>query len=112
MKYILVVDDIPSKVEHFKDLNSDTCEVTFAETFKDARRALKFNPQKFDKIILDHDLDNNHTGVELLQFFVFDKGLKPGCRIVPNSASEKCNYKIKAEIVRLKLTRKETLKKH
>ena len=111
MKHILVIDDTPEKVVHLKDLESELCTVTFAETFVDARRVVKFNPEKFDKIYLDYDLDNRKTGVELLQFLVFDKGLKAGCRIVPNSASETCNYKIKAEIVRLKLTRRETLNK-
>lgn len=109
MKNILVVDDIPSKVAHLKELENSNCTVTFVDSFKEARKILKFNPNTYDKIYLDHDLDNGHTGIELLQFFIFDKGLKPGCRIIANSASEKCNFKIKSEIVRLKLTRKDTL---
>lgn len=105
MKHILVIDDTPSKVAHLKKLATENCTVTFAETFVEARRAVKLNPGKFDTIYLDHDLDNRKTGVELLDFLVWDKGLKPGCRIKPNSASEKCNYAIKAKIVELGLTR-------
>lgn len=108
---ILVIDDTPKKVAHLKELESDNCTVTFAETFVDGRRSVKLNPNTYDKIYLDHDLDNRKTGVQLLQYLAMDQGLKPGCRIIPNSASEKCNFKIKAEIVRLKLTRRETREK-
>ena len=110
MKHVLVIDDTPEKVAHLKNLENENCTVSFAKTFVEARRAVKFNPQHFDVIYLDHDLENRKTGVELLQFLKWDGGLKPGCRIKPNSASEKCNYKIKKALVELKLTRRDTKK--
>jgi CheY-like chemotaxis protein len=105
MTNILVIDDTPSKVAHFKGLENDNCIVTFASSFIEARKAVKFNPQTYDKIFLDYDLGDNFTGVQLLQFLVFDKGLKSGCKIIPNSSSQDCNFKIKAELIRLNLVR-------
>ena len=112
MKYVLVIDDTPSKVEHLKSQGDDNRDVTFVETFLDARREMINNPKKYDRIYLDYDLDGKFKGVDLLEFFVFDNVLKPGCRIIPNSLSDKFNSEIKKEIVRLKITRRDTLNKN
>ncbi len=105
MKHILVIDDTPSKVTHLEKLVNENCTVTFVTTFIDARKIMKEYPQKFDTIYLDHDLDNRKTGIDLLRFLVKDKVLKPGCRIKPNSASDKCNTAIKQTILELGLSR-------
>ena len=107
MKHILVIDDSPEKVKHLKELENENCSVDFAETFVEARRALKAKPDIYDVIYLDHDLDGRHTGVDLLKFLVYDGGIKKGCRIRPNSVSDKCNWKIKAMIVELGLSRSQ-----
>ena len=107
MKNILVIDDIKEKVEKFKEIEGDNQTVIFAYSFDEALNVLRDNPKMFDKIFLDYDLDNRHTGLELLEYIKNEDLLKPGCRIRPNSSSEKCNFLIKKKIVELGLTRRE-----
>jgi len=110
MRHILVIDDLPSKVKHLEQLKSETCKVIFVETFVNARRALLAMPDTFDSIYLDYDLDGRHNGVDLLDFLVYDKGLKKGCRIIPNSSSDTYNTLLKQKILDLGLSRRQSRK--